>query len=115
MREIKDKVIVYGFSKAGTVAYSQIADWYDFHENANGIVHSWERIKDAGIVRLICIEFDHNGDITEEAENTYDEATGVLLTTRNYAYREHLKTNEKYQKTLARFHELRAQRADPNA
>ncbi len=102
---IKDKAILYGFNKAGLIAYSEILDLYAYYEG--------ERVKAAGIVRIVGIVFDPTGNIVQEWENIYDEDSGALAGTRNYAYREHLKNDEKHQKMPARLQELRAKRTEP--
>ena len=58
-------------------------------------------IKAAGILRLVGILFNASGNITREFEQTYDEQTGETAGTRNYAYREHLQTDERSQKAMA--------------
>ena len=114
MREIKGKAILYAFNKSGVIVYSQIIGLDDYYDG-NHVWDSWEKIKSCGIVRLVGILFASSGDIQKEFENTYDEQTGEMTGTRNYSYREHLKTDEKYQKALARFQELREKRSNPSA
>ena len=77
MKEIKAKAILYAFGSDGVIVFSQILD-----------IH---KIRDSGIVRLVGILFDTDGNISQEFENTYDNETGALSECRDYAYREHLK------------------------
>jgi len=78
MCEIKSKVILYAFDKAGHVVYSQILDLGAYYDGEH-IWDSWERIKTAGIVPLVGSLFDLNGNLSQEFENTYDQAMAVSL------------------------------------
>lgn len=114
MREIKDKAIVYAFNKSGVVVYSQIIGMSDYYDGEH-VWDSWEKIRSCGIVRLVGILFNPSGDIHQEFENTYDEQTGQMTGTRSYTHREHLKTDEKYEKALSVFQQRRERRSDPSA
>jgi hypothetical protein len=109
MKEIISKAILYGFGKDGLIVHSQILDLDEYYD-ANQVFDSWDSIKAAGILRLVGILFDGGGNITREFEQTYDEETGEMTGTRNYSHREHLKTDERYQKALALFESRRQQR-----
>ena len=102
MKEITSKAILYGFGKDGLIVHSQILDLHQFYDSKQ-IFDSSDSIKAAGIVRLVGILFDGSGNITKEFEQTYDEETGKITGIRDYSYREHLKTDERYQKTSAIF------------
>ena len=105
MRDIKAKAIVYAFDRAGLIVYSQILDLAVYYEGEH-IWDSWERIKEIGIVRLVGALFDSAGGLSQEFEHPYDESTGRMLCNKAFYAREHLKTNEPYQKMRARFTEL---------
>lgn len=113
MRDIKGKAIVYAFDKSGLIVYSEIIGLGDYYDGEQ-VWDSWEKIKSCGIVRLVGILFTPSGDIQQEFENTYDEQTGEMTGTRSYAYREHLKTDEKYQKALALLRQRRERRSNPS-
>lgn len=115
MREIKDVAILYGFNQAGMISYSQILGLSAYYGGYPHVWDSWDSIKALGIVRLVGILFDPEGNISQEWENTYDESSGMLTGTRDLFYREHLKTDEKRQKLIDRMNELRKQRDDPPA
>ena len=95
MKEIRSKAILYAFGKDGLIVHSQILDLHQFYDSGQ-IFDSWDKIQAAGILRLVGILFDGDGNITKEFEQTYDEQTGKLTGSRDYSYREHLKTNERY-------------------
>jgi hypothetical protein len=114
MREIRSKAILYAFDKAGLVVYSQILELGAYYDGQH-LWDSWERIKAAGIVRLVGTLFDSDGNLSQEFENTYDEATGSLTGTRAFHAREHLKTDERMQKNLAAFARLREQKSTPES
>ena len=82
------------------IVHSQILDLGEYYEE-NQVFDSWDNVKAAGILRLVGILFNASGDITREFKQTYDEQTGETAGTRNYAYREHLPTDERSQKALA--------------
>jgi hypothetical protein len=111
MREIKSKAILFAFDGAGLVVYSQILDLGEFYEGEH-LWDSWDRIKAVGIVRLVGALFDDAGNLIREYENIYDEETGCLLDHKTFYAREHLKTDERYQKLLANFARIRAQRSN---
>ena len=113
MREIKSKAILYAFDKAGLVAYSQILDLGAYYDGEH-LWDSWERIKAAGIVRLVGSLFDSAGDLTQEFENTYDEATGALVGSRAFYAREHLKADERQQKLLDALARVRERNVPPS-
>jgi hypothetical protein len=114
MKEILSKAILYGFGKDGSIVHSQILD-LDQYYDAKQVFDSWDGIKAAGILRLVGILFDGNGNITREFEQTYDEQTGGISGIRDYSYREHLKTDERYQKALELFESRRKQDEPPVA
>jgi hypothetical protein len=109
MKEIISKAILYGFGKDGFIVHSQILDLHDYYD-ANQVFDSWDRIKAAGILRMVGILFDGSGNITREFEQTYDEQTGEMTGTKDYSHREHLKTDERHQKAVALFESRRQQR-----
>ena len=102
MKEIKSKAILYGFGKDGLIVHSQILDLHQFYDSKQ-IFDSSDSVKAAGILRLVGILFDGSGDITREFEQTYDEQTGKLTNIKDYPHREHLKTDERYQRASAIF------------
>ncbi len=102
MKEITSKAILYGFGKNGLIVHSQILNIHEYYDSKQ-VFDSWDSIKAAGILRLVGILFDEVGNITREFEQTYDEHSGQMTGVRDYAYREHLKTDERHQKALAIF------------
>lgn len=110
MREIKSKAILYAFDKAGHVVYSQILDLSTYYDG-NHAWDSWEGVRAAGIVRLVGSLFDPTGNLSQEFENTYDEATGELLASRAFYAREHLKADARQQKMLASLARIREKRS----
>ena len=113
MREIKSKAILYAFDKAGLVVYSQILDLGAYYDGEH-VWDSWERIKAAGIVRLVGSLFDPAGNLTQEFENSYNEATGGLISSKAFYAREHLKTDERQQKMLVTLARIREQQSTPS-
>jgi|ERR1700722_8690791 hypothetical protein len=100
MKEITSKAILYGFGKNGLIVHSQILDIHEYYDSKQ-VFDSRDSIKAAGILRLVGILFDEAGNITREFDQTYDEHSCQMTNIRDYAYREHLKTDERYQKALA--------------
>jgi hypothetical protein len=109
MKEISSKAIIYAFGRDGLIVHSQILDIHQYYDTEQ-VFDSWYSIKAAGILRLVGILFDSDGNITQEFEQTYDETTGEITGIRDYSYREHLKTDERHQKVLALFENRRKQR-----
>lgn len=109
MKQIVSKAVVYAFGVDGLIVHSQILDLHQFYDSQQ-LFDSRDRIKAAGIVRLVGMLFDENGNIVREFEQTYDEHSGELSGARDYSYREHLKPNGCYLRTLALFEERRKQR-----
>lgn len=102
MKEITSKAILCGFGKDGLIVHSQILNIHEYYDSKQ-VFDSRDSIKAAGILRLVGILFDEAGNITREFEQTYDEYSGQMTGTRDYSRREHLKTNERYQKASAIF------------
>ena len=112
MREIKSKAILYASDKAGLIVYSQILDLGAYYDGE----HLWdsrERIKAAGIVRLVGSLFDPAGNLTQEFEIIFDEF-GSLVDHRSFYAREHLKTDERFQKLAATLARIRERNSTPS-
>ena len=114
MKEITSKAIPYGFGKDGLIVHSQILDIHQYYDSKQ-MFDSQDRIKAAGIVRLIGILFDEAGNITQEYEQTCDEQTGKITGIRDYRHREHLKTDERHQKATEIFASRRKSNEKPVA
>ncbi len=114
MRDIKDKAILYAFNKEGLVVYSQILDLHAYYDGEH-LLDSWEHLKALRVVRLVGTLFDREGNLVQDFENTYDESTGYLSGSKACHERQYLKTNERFQKSLAIFTRLQEQRDVPRA